>query len=248
VTVANENEFLGADQPQQVAESGQQPTEAVSVPPKPEGMSKTDYAELLEAITNQEGKPKYKSVSDALIGAAKAQEHIARLEAENAEFRANFTKAKTGEELLKELESERKRADQPVPKVEDQESMILSVLEKREAALREKGNREAVLSTLKNKYGDKLESALQSKAEDLGLTVAELGSLAARSPKAVLAYFDAKATGTPTVKGTVNTEALQPVQKGPTVPENIMWGASTQDRINLLREIRADVEKQLGLN
>jgi hypothetical protein len=238
-------EFLGGDQPSVTAEGGspapKQPSEGGKEP------GKSDYSEFLEAITNSEGKPKYKSVPDALLGAAKAQEHIARLEAENAEMRSLKTKVDTMEQLIARL-GEGKPADQPaVPKIEDQEKLVLSIMEKRELSAREANNRKAVLESLTSKFGDKTQEALKAKADDLGLSVSELGALAARSPKAVLSYFDVKAAGTPTVKGTVNTEALTPREDQSKTPENIMWGAPTGAVTEFFRQIKREVNKELGL-
>lgn len=235
-------EFLGTTNTQP-AETSQPAVEAQAV--KQEG--KAEYGEFLQAITNPEGKPKYKTVADALIGAAKAQEHIQRIEAENAELRTVAKKVETMEQLLQRLEQGKGSDPAPMPKVEDQEQIVLSVLEKREQALRERQNREQVLESLKGKFGDKVQDVLQAKANDLGLSVAELGALAARSPKAVLGYFDAKSV-TPSVQSTVNTQALQPRSGDLKAPENIMWGASTREVTDFFRQIRTEVNKELGLN
>jgi hypothetical protein len=235
-------EFMGVTPPSTA--EGSSPTPEA---PKVEAKKNTDYSEFLEAITNSEGKPKYKSVPDALLGAAKAQEHIARIEQENANLRGIAQKVETLEQVLARLETG-KPADQPVmPKVEDQESLVLSVLEKREAALRETQNRNAVLDSLKEKYGDKVSEILTAKANDLGLSVADLGAMAAKSPKAVLSYFQVEAKGTPAVQGTVNPQALQPKSDGIKTPENIMWGASTKDVVGFFRQIKAEVNKELGI-
>ncbi len=235
-------EFLGTTNTQP-AETSQPAVEAQAV--KQEG--KAEYGEFLQAITNPEGKPKYKTVADALIGAAKAQEHIQRIEAENAELRTVAKKVETMEQLLQRLEQGKGSDPAPMPKVEDQEQIVLSVLEKREQALRERQNREQVLESLKGKFGDKVQDVLEAKANDLGLSVAELGALAARSPKAVLGYFDAKSV-TPSVQSTVNTQALQPRSGDLKAPENIMWGASTREVTDFFRQIRTEVNKELGLN
>lgn len=234
-------EFLGTTNTQ-TAETSQPAVEAQAV--KQEG--KPEYTEFLQAITNPEGKPKYKTVADALIGAAKAQEHIQRIESENAELRTVAKKVETMEQLLQRLE-QGKGSDQPLmPKVEDQEQIVLSVLEKREQALRERQNKEQVLESLRGKFGDKVQDALQTKANDLGLSVAELGALAARSPKAVLGYFDTKPAA-PSVQSTVNTQALSPKTTQATAPENIMWGASTQDIVGFFRQVKEEVNKEFGL-
>lgn len=235
------DEFMGSTNPS--AETSQPATEATKVSAE----TKSDYSEFLEAITNSEGKPKYKSVPDALLGAAKAQEHIARLEQENASLRGVAQKVDTLEQVLARLETGKGSDNSLAPKVEDQEKLVLSVLERREAANREEGNRKTVLNALKEKFGDKTNDALAQKANDLGMSVADLGALAARSPKAVLEYFKVESKGTPNVQGTVNTEALRPVQGEVKAPDNIMWGAKTSEVVDFWKQIKADVNKTLGV-
>lgn len=235
------DEFMGSTNPS--AETSQPATEATKVSAE----TKSEYSEFLEAITNSEGKPKYKSVPDALLGAAKAQEHIARLEQENASLRGVAQKVDTLEQVLARLETGKGSDNSLAPKVEDQEKLVLSVLERREAANREEGNRKTVLSALKEKFGDKTNDALAQKANDLGMSVADLGALAALSPKAVLEYFKVESKGTPNVQGTVNTEALRPVQGEVKAPDNIMWGAKTSEVVDFWKQIKADVNKTLGV-
>lgn len=234
------DEFMGKTEAQ-AAESSSPALEATAVE-----AGKPEYSEFLQAITNPEGKQKYRTVADALIGAAKAQEHIQRIEAENAELRTVAKKVDTMEQLLQRLEVGKGADSTPIPKVEDQEKLVLSVLEKQKAVEREQANREAVLSSLKEKFGDKVNDVLTSKANDLGLSVAELGALAARSPKAVLGYFDTKPVS-PSVQGTVNTQALQPQAGEVKAPNNIMWGASTREVTDFFRQVKAEVNKELGL-
>ena len=237
------DEFLGADQAPKSEE--QSPPASTSKEVKAE--AKSDYSEFLDAITNAEGKPKYKTVADALLGAAKAQEHIARIEQENADLRGVAKKVETMEQLLQRLETG-KTGDPPAqPKIEDQESQILSVLEKREAANKERANRQSVLDSLRTKFGDKAEAVLKAKADDLGLSLSDLGNLAARSPKAVLGYFNSEVKGTPSVLGTVNTDALVPKPADGAAPANMLWGASHKEQIAYMRQIKESVNRELGL-
>lgn len=237
------DEFLGTTSAQ-AAEVSTPAAEA----PKVTAESKPEYTEFLAAITNPEGQQKYRTVADALIGAAKAQEHIQRIEAENAELRSVAKKVDTLEQVLLNLEQGKPvQTIQAVPAVEDQEKIVLSVLEKQRAAEAAKANREQVLNALKERYGDKVNEALTQKANDLGLSVAELGALAARSPKAVLDYFKAEGKGTPTVQSTVNTQALSPQPTEVKTPENIMWGASTREVVDFFRQVKEDVNRQLGI-
>jgi hypothetical protein len=234
------DEFMGTTNTQ-TAETSQPAVEA----PRVEA-TKSDYSEFLQAITNQEGKPKYKTVADALIGAAKAQEHIQRIESENSELRTVAKKVDTMEQLLQRLEVGKGSDQSPSPKVEDQEKLVLSVLEKQRAMEREQANRQTVLNTLREKFGDKTDEVLSTKANDLGLSVMELGALAARSPKAVLGYFDTKQVS-PSVQSTVNTQALSPRTTEVKAPDNIMWGASNKDVVGFFRQVKEEVNKELGL-
>lgn len=237
------DEFLGTTNTQS-AEVGTPAAEA----PKVVVESKAEYTEFLQAITNPEGQQKYKTVADALIGAAKAQEHIQRIEQENAELRSVAKKVETLEQVLLNLEQGKPvQTVQVVPQIEDQEKLVLSVLEKQRAAEAAKANREQVLSALKERYGDKVNEALTQKANDLGLSVAELGQLASRSPKAVLDYFRTEVKGTPAVPSTVNTQALSPQPTEVKTPDNIMWGANTKDVVNFFRQVKEDVNRQLGI-
>jgi len=215
--------------------------------PAPEGnpvvQGNPEYTEFLQAITNQEGKPKYKTVADALIGAAKAQEHIARIEQENSELRGVAKKVETIEQVLQRLEMG-KGNDTPAPRIEDSEKLVLSVIERHKAAEREQANKLAVLTELKSKFGDKTDDALSAKANELGLSVQELGALAARSPKAVLSYFGAESKSTPAVHSTVNTQALKPNEQQVGAPGDL---SSTKELVNYWRSVKAEVNKSLGL-
>lgn len=65
-------------------------------------------------------------------------------------------------------------------------------------------NRQAVSAALQAAYGDQAVQALANKAAELGMTPAELGALAERSPKAVLAYFSIQGKSD---TGSVNTSS-----------------------------------------
>jgi hypothetical protein len=205
------------------------------------------YAEFLASIKTKEGTQKYKTIPEALIGASHQEMHIARLEEENKELRGVSEKVSKLEELIARLSGE-KPADKPVvTKPEDTEKVVLGLLERREQEARERENRYSVLTTLRDKFGDKAEEVLATKAKDLGLSLSDLGNLAARSPKAVLGYFQVEIRGTPTVNSTVNIGALQPKPQTLDAPKNLLWGAPTKDVIGFLRQCKDEVQKELGL-
>lgn len=236
----SEQDFLGDPQSAQVE------TPPVQEPVK---QATSEFSDLLTAITSPDGKPKYNSVQEALRGAAHAQKHIQTLEQENAELKNLSTQVETLKALMQENLMTQGKADQPVlPKVEDLENIVRSTLERTKQEEIARTNRQAVLNTLKEKFGDGLDKALETQAQELGLSVAELGALASKSPKAVLKAFNVETKGTPAVQGTVNTQALQPAQTELKAPDNIMWGASHKDVTAFFRQIKQEVNKELGIN
>lgn len=223
-------EFMG-DQPSNQPEADQQ---------KAQSGEKSEYSEFLQAIVNEEGKPKYKTVAEALMGNAHAQEHIRRLERENADLRGLETKVKTMEELLQRLEGG-KQADQPRSSVEDVERLVESQLEASLRRRAEQENRRKVLDSIRGKYGDKAEEIMKARATELGLTLSDLGNLAAKSPNSVLAYFSDSKSSSQTVQSSVNTQAISPERKGAELPKNIMQGASTKDVVAYMRSLREEI-------
>lgn len=208
----------------------------------------SDFSDILATITNPEGKPKYGTVKDALIGASHAQKHIATLEAENSELKRIAEQVETLKALMQDNLTQQPKADQPAGlKQEDLENLVRNTLNRTQQEEKATANRMSVLNTLKGKFGEKLNEALEKQSQELGLSVAELGALAAKAPNAVLKYFNAESKGTPAVNGTVNTQALTP-STGPVVaPNNIMWGAPTKDVVGFFRQIKEEVNKELGL-
>ncbi len=69
---------------------------------------------LLATIVNEEGKPKYSSVQDALKALASSQAHIKTLESENSQLREAKTTALTLEEVLKAIKPSAETAPTPV--------------------------------------------------------------------------------------------------------------------------------------
>ncbi len=235
----SEQEFLG------------DPQAAAQVTPEaatPVANANSDFSDILATITNPEGKPKYGTVKDALIGASHAQKHIATLEAENSELKRIAEQVETLKALMQENLTQKPQADQPAGlKQEDLENLVRNTLSRTQQEEKATANRMSVLNTLKSKFGEKLDEALEKQSKELGLSVAELGALAAKAPNAVLKYFNVEPKGTPAVNGTVNTQALTPQQQAAQAPANLMWGAPTKEVVGFMRQIREEVNKQMGL-
>lgn len=210
-------------------------------------VKESDYSEFLQGIKNSEGSQKYRSVEDALKGAANAQEHIKTLERENAELRGLKTKLETMEELLVRLE-QGKREDQPAaPRIEDTEQLVDSRIKSYLKQQEEASNRHKVLDTLRSKYGSKTEEIMKVRATELGFSLTDLGSMAAKSPVAVLELFKAAPTTGSSVHSTVNTQAISPQKPVAVPPKNLMQGATNKEVISYLRELKGEIEQEMGL-
>ena len=158
--------------------------------------------DILSSIVNEEGKPKYGSVDDALVALKHSQEHIAKLEKEALERKAALEASSAQEEKLKTLEETLERLidsqkptlpqDTPQDKGLSQEEVARLIEEQfttnRQQAARE-ANQQAVNQALIEKYGDKTQVIVEEKARSLGKTVEDLGALAANDPKLVLELF-----------------------------------------------------------
>jgi hypothetical protein len=219
------------------------------VPAQPSAPALQIPQELADLVG--EGK-KYKSVEDALKSIVPAQSHIARLEQEAAARKADLEGRKTFEELLEELKSgTTKEPTSPNGVTQDiLEQTIASVLSRKEAQSAAQANTSKVVQAFQAKFGDKAkaEEMYVKIAEESGMSVADLNTLAARSPAAVLklAGIGSTAPGVVTKpNSSVNTEALTGVN--PTEQSAVVkMGASTKDVVNAWKVAEQKVLKRLG--
>lgn len=195
------------------------------------------YADQLAGIKNESGEQKYKDVATAIAALQHSQDHVSKLEAENAKFKADTTQATTMDDLLQQMKSTSTQSEQtssPELNVDQLQGITLDTIKKYEAQKEATGNQEKVVEALTGKFqsADKAKEAYASKAAELGMPIDLFNQLAATSPKVVLDYFDVKTQVQPTtIEGTVNTDALlQNAQSAP-AKKNIMYGASTTDII-----------------
>ena len=199
---------------------------------------------LLAGIKNERGEPKYRTLHDALVALAHSQSYIPQLTTQLSEKDRELEQARAAaakvEELQRAVEALTQR--QPDPQAtppaglnEEQIAELVSrTLTNRQKADLARSNQENVATSLQSAFGTEAEAKYNAKAEELGISVAELNALAAKSPKAVMAYFGVQPTLKPNVsvsQGTINTAGIQPHQetfvgrnKVPT-----MVGATSQD-------------------
>lgn len=154
---------------------------------------------------------------------AKAKEHadslIESLTRQTAEMREDMSKLVTPDEILaqiKTLQTKNTEGDGAViPQAinpEEVSRLVEETVAKREAAQKADANVMRVDEEVRKQFGEKSKEFVADKAKELGLTLQELGSLAARSPEAFFNLVGLKvapkAPNTDPSRSIVNTVAL----------------------------------------
>lgn len=173
------------------------------------------YADLLKGITTEDGRQKYGDVNTALNSIPHAQTHISDLTRKNAELQEELNKRQGMEQVLDRINSTTQtNTEQPsVNSLSEAQVMELlnSALTQKEAAALANANEAAVTDGLVKKFGDrdKATAMIKAKAEELGVGFDFMRSLAQKSPKAVLSYFNTGSSNNapPTLPG-INTASL----------------------------------------
>lgn len=140
---------------------------------------------------------------------AEKQKDLEELLAENSSLKTN-----------KVLDEAKKRAAEPEPTVEDKlpalgaediQSLIEKTIAKKTSEEAQKANVKIVDDAVKQKFGEKAQEFVKNKAEELGLSLGELGQLAAKSPAAFFNIIGFNTAGEKTIKpitSSINSEAL----------------------------------------
>lgn len=213
---------------------GDQPT-ASEVNPASPGKDASDvqtqpFADLLGTVLNEEGKPKYSNVPEAIKGLSHAQEHIRNLEQEAKRLKEELDKRQAVEEALQQVTQSKSESTQPYQGLD--EEAVTTLVEQRLQMIEQqkvsKQNTSKVVDTLQKKFGEKAEEAFYQKTSELGMTKEMANTLAAQSPDALLALFNVTSPSSGYGTSSVNTTALQPKPKE--IP-TIMDGGEA--RINL---------------
>lgn len=200
------------------------------------------WEDKLKSITTEDGRQKYTSVDAALDALPHAQKHISTLETELEKMRREMQekqealeKAAKLDDVLERLQTSKSTESPSVSGLDEQKVLELmdSRLQQKEAEAVAQSNKQQVREALLAQFGDKdkADQAYKAKAEEYGVSVGFLTELAAKSPKAVLAYFGVKESKAPSKinQGSLNTSTLneqQPPQKG---RNPMLVGTSTKD-------------------
>ena len=188
------------------------------------------YADLLNTITTDDGRPKYATVSDAINSIPHAQKHISTLEAEMAEMR----------EAMKAMEEQRntmaghleatQSKKEPAFEEDQVVGLVDRVLSQREQQQIQQKNVSTVVETLTGKFGstEAADKAYRAKAAEMGINLDMMNSLAMHSPQAVLAYFGTTGASAPKhTEGTLNTGSMPKVD--PAKGKNPLLSGSMKD-------------------
>lgn len=253
-----------ADQPNSLFEANT-PTQAnepaVGSNPAAAPNINNDYADLLSSIKNERGEQKYKNLAEALVGLAHAQNYIPELkvlqaqkDAEIERLRVEAQRVATLEESLAALTSQQQANTPQGNTVLDENKLadlVNQTLTKREQAVIAQSNQQMVVSTLQQSFGADAEKKFNETAAAMGLSIAEMNALAAKSPKLILTALGVTATQSAqrqapvTTPGSVNTSAFTP-QETTFVKRNpnpALIGATTQQIKQSFETAKAMVEE-----
>lgn len=161
-----------------------------------------------------EGK-KYATTEEADKAIAFSQDHIKKIEDENAALRESALKAKTFDDVLESIKNQSSVLDTNSETSEGNHQQVdidalvekavtekLSASESRRTA---QTNSEEVVSALAAKFGASASEVYAKKAEDLGV---DLDTLSMTSPKAVIELFKESSSSVGNQSGTVNTQTI----------------------------------------
>lgn len=215
--------------------------------------------DLLASIQNEQGQPKYRDIPSALDGLRHAQSFIETLkaekqalEAEHQRLRDELVKRQSVEEIVGRIAPNQSNASTTNTESitpEQVAEMVKNQFVNIQTENTKKTNLQSVNDALVKRFGEKAGEVLKAKADELGITVKQLGDLAQQSPTAVLAYFPS-AQPAPGNSPTLNTSAFQqaPVDRDIQAPsKSLLSGASSRDQAAYMKQIKEHIYKKYGV-
>lgn len=231
---------------QPVAQQEETPREPEPTPPKSED---SHFDQMLQGITNEEGKPKYSSVQQALGSIPHAQKHINQLEQDNqglkdeiASLKEQVDEYKQQVERLGSVEDILENRDNKGLSQEELDQYLEQKLQQRETVKNVQQNQRDVVNSLVEMYGDKAtaEKEFMDLQNELGV---DLTQLAGQSPKAVLRYFKKPESKVPDkFEGQVHKN-FEPDGEKP----KARMPRTTQESISQWRQSGEAARKKLGI-
>lgn len=221
------------------------------------------FATKLMSIRNERGEPKYDSIEKALDALNHSQTYIPQLkheketlEQEVARLREDLAKRQGVEEVIARLSPQphtEAPTTQAAPVALDEaavQQMLQRALTAAESKKLAEQNLSAVRTALVAKFGEKAADEVKTKAAALGLPMSEVDRIAATSPSAVLAWFNASspASSSAPVRSTVTLPPSGDPTKVSRPEKSILRGASSKDQAEFMRRIREEVFREHGID
>jgi hypothetical protein len=216
------------------------------------------YADLLSAITNSEGKPKYDTPEKALEALKHSQEYIPQLKQTLAEKEAKIAELEAQNKRIADLDGVLERLTRTEQQVstptdtkvslEEIQTLVNSSLTAREQVAKQEGNAKLVVDTLHAKYGEAALTKLKETAAANGMSEAEALQFCKTHPQLVLNLFPEikQQKMQPNLSGTtVNLQALQP-NTDTTIRRNtegVLLGSTQDKRALELKQSKAMIEE-----
>jgi len=213
------------------------------------------FTDQLSMIKNENGEQKYNDIPKALDALAHSQSYIPQLksevetkEAEIARLTEELNKRAAVEDVVDKLTAQQAQPES-TPQVSGMnEQEVLNLVQNFSAQQQQQSvavnNEKQVSDALFTQYGEKTQEVVSSKAAELGMTVEALQSLSQTSPQAALQLFGSSVQPqTKATTGSINISA-QPQEANFDVPapeKSLLRGASTNDQIDYLRQLRNSV-------
>lgn len=173
---------------------------------------------------------KYKDIAALVKGHLNADDHIARLEAENRKLREQAASAATMDDVLKRLQTQGQPA-QTTPAQEPQQvdpaaiaELVKQTVTGMETARTRAVNLQTAEAGLREVFGDKAKEVMVQRAGGDSQKLAALKQLAEVAPQEFLALFKpAQTSGTQSLHSTVNAGAPVSAQRHLDPATNEYW-------------------------
>jgi hypothetical protein len=207
---------------------------------------------LLAGIKNEAGTQKYASLEEALKALQHAQAYIPELTKSLKAKEDELATAKTEAARVAELENsvkllltpqENKRETPPSVGIskEDVAAIVSQTLAQKQTEAASSQNIASVVKAVKDRFGEKAESAFYEKASQLGLSPDAINQLAATSPTAALTLLGLdKNASSQRQSGGFNSDGFKPTEESliSRNKKSVMFGATGQDLKNEASNVR----------
>jgi len=189
---------------------------------------------------------KYSDIAKALESIPHAQSHIDTIQQENREMRERLraleeqmNKAKTAEEIINEMKAQQGQTGNPSPSLDKDAviNLVRAVNAEERTQEQKRNNLKSVQSSLDSKFGEKRDQIIAAKANEMGVDLGFMKSLAETSPKAFLSFFSVgsqEQIPSKTHSG-IKMESITNVNQSNVPPKptkSVLFGATTDELVS----------------